>query len=116
MIYGHPVDTPVINKLLGCVFNDNYVSSKDFADDIFNENHKNVEVEVQNKRSVELDQVDKNDDVPISNIMESIIESISKPQDKVVAKGLVCVDEETESDETYVVKMMKRIARSMNDR
>lgn len=46
MVDGHLVDTLVIDKLLDDVFNDNYVFSKYFVDDILNENHQNVEVVV----------------------------------------------------------------------
>lgn len=49
MVDGHPIDTPVIDKLLDDVFNNNYVSSKYSDNDILNENHQNVEDEVQSK-------------------------------------------------------------------
>ncbi|KAI5440691.1 hypothetical protein KIW84_010244 [Lathyrus oleraceus] len=67
------------------------------------------------KKSVEVDQADEDDDVPIANIMKRTIESLTKPQEKFVAKEVKNVDEETESDEEPVVEVMKSITRSMAD-
>lgn len=67
MVDGHHVDTHIIDKLVDEVFNDNYVSTEDSVDDILNENHQNVEVEAQSKRSVEVEQDDEDDDVLIAN-------------------------------------------------
>lgn len=50
--------------------------------------------------------------------MNIIIESVSKSQGKYThekAKEVVDVDEETKTDEKYVVKVMKSITRCMDD-
>lgn len=58
MVEDHIIDTPIIDKLLNDVFNDNYVSTKDSADEILTKNHQNVEAKkVPSKKSLEVDQV-----------------------------------------------------------
>ncbi|KAI5432191.1 hypothetical protein KIW84_036077 [Lathyrus oleraceus] len=55
-------------------------------------------------------------DIPVLTIVWMrfrIRMSVTKPQEKVVAKEVVDMDEETENDEEPVVKLIKSIARSM---
>lgn len=55
----------------------------------------------QSKRSVEVDHAKQEDDIPIDNIMKRIIESVTKPLEKIVAKDMVDVDKETESEKIF---------------
>lgn len=65
---------------------------------------------------MEVDHAKQEDDIPIDNIMKRIIESVTKPLEKIVAKDMVDVDKETESDEAPTIKVMKSKARSMVER
>ncbi|XP_058776078.1 uncharacterized protein LOC131650382 [Vicia villosa] len=81
-----------------------------FSEDLREENPKNEEHEVQGEWNVE---AGVDDDIPIAHIMKSIIENVTKSEDKDThekAKKMVDVNEETETNEELVVTMLKSIA------
>lgn len=104
-----PINTHVVNSYLNDILNGNLESNNELR----NEDPLNEESKGQGEMN---EKFDENDDVHIANIMKRIIKSVTKPQEKVVAKEVEDDDEETESDEAPDVKVMKSNSRSMSDR
>lgn len=71
--------------------------------------------EKDNGQEVWNNETNENDKIHISHVIKSIINSVSRPQDKDTQEKvnkMVNVEEETETDEEPV---MKRLARTMSD-
>lgn len=139
MIDSYLVDTSAIDKHIDDDFKDNYVSSEDSINDILIENHQTVEAEVQSKNGqvkqtinthvVDLsmndnldlneeskgqekrNEKDNDDEIPISHITQTVIKSVSKPQDNNTEenkKDMMALDEES-----IFITVMKGLVRSM---
>ncbi|CAI8615231.1 unnamed protein product [Vicia faba] len=107
----HIVDTLVFSINVTNIFDEN----DDSYNDLREENPQSEEPEDHGQESVEVDQLDEEDDVPIVNIMKRIIESITKPQEKVVALEVEDVDQETKSDETLIRTMTTGMKQKKRD-
>lgn len=100
MVDGHPIETHVIDKTLDDVFNDNYVSSKDFVDDILCKNLHHVEAKVQSKNG--------QDKHSLNNTYNGNHESNEDLRNDSNGQG-EWSEEADVNDEILIVKIMKRI-------
>ncbi|CAI8606415.1 unnamed protein product [Vicia faba] len=71
------IDIHAFDMFVNDILNEDHGSTKDLRDG----DPQNEESEVQGKKSVEVDQDNKDDDILIANIMKRIIKNVTKPHD-----------------------------------